>query len=140
MKISKRSSVMFFLFVFVALGIAATTKPDEDYKNLKILRKDISHDDLHKVMHEFNDGLGVKCNFCHAPSKEDSTKTDYASDEKPEKAIARQMMKMTNKINKKFFHAKSKIGDVDALLAVNCATCHHGSPHPEFEKKEETNK
>ncbi|MEJ0102465.1 MAG: c-type cytochrome [Bacteroidota bacterium] len=124
------------MFVFVILGIAAT-KPADGYKNLKILKKDISHDDLSKVMHNFNDALGVKCTFCHAPAKDGEKYPDFASDEKPEKTIARQMMKMTNRINKKFFHGKSKIGDADAVLAVNCETCHHGSPHPEFEKKEE---
>ena len=91
-------------------------------------------------MHNFNDALGVKCNFCHAPSKEDEKKMDFASDDKPEKSIARSMMKMTNRINKKFFHGKMKLGDTDAVLAVNCETCHHGEPHPEFEKKEEPKK
>jgi len=62
---------------------------------------------------------------------------DRSADEKPEKSIARKMIKMTNRINKKFFHGKTKVGDADAVLAVQCATCHHGEPHPEFEKKEE---
>jgi hypothetical protein len=136
MKISKRILVVFSLSVFVIFGIAAT-KPDDGYKNLKILKKDISHEDLGKVMHGFNDALGVKCDFCHAPAKDGEQHPDFASDEKPEKSIARQMMKMTNRINKKFFHGKSKIGDADAVMAVMCETCHHGTPHPEFEKKEE---
>jgi hypothetical protein len=136
MKISKRISVLFVLSVFVALGIAAT-KPDDGFKNLKILHKDISHEELNKVMHNFNDALGVKCTFCHAGPKEGDKWPDFASDEKPEKSIARKMIKMTNRINKKFFHGKSKIGDADAVMAVMCETCHHGSPHPEFEKKKE---
>jgi hypothetical protein len=139
MKVSKRILVMFSLFVFVILGIAAT-KPDDGFKNLKILRKDISHDDLNKVMHGYSDALGVKCNFCHAPAKEGEKFPDFASDEKSEKLIARKMMKMTNKINKKFFHGKSKIGDPGAVMAVMCETCHHGNPHPELEKKEEPKK
>ena len=140
MKITKRISVLLVLFVFVVLGIAAT-KPDDGFKNLKILHKDISHEDLGKVMHSFNDALGVKCDFCHAPSKDEEKHLDFASDEKPEKSIARKMMKMTNKINKKFFHGKSKIGDAGAVLEVSCVTCHHGSPHPEApEEKEEEKK
>ena len=137
MKITRRISVMLVLVVFVVFGIAATSKPDDGFKNLKVLRKDISHEDLDKVMHGFNEALGVKCNFCHAPSKEDQNKMDFSSDEKGEKSIARKMIKMTNKINKKFFHGKTKLGDADAVLEVQCATCHHGSPHPEFEAKEE---
>jgi len=136
MKVSKRITVLFVLSVFVVIGIAAT-KPEHDFKNLKVLPKNISHDELNKVMHSFNDALGVKCNFCHAKPKEGEQHPDFASDEKPEKSIARKMIKMTNRINKKFFHGKTKVGDADAVLAVQCATCHHGEPHPEFEKKEE---
>lgn len=136
MKISKRIFTLLSLSVFVVLGVAFT-RPDDGYKNLKILNKNISHEELGKVMHDFNDALGVKCDFCHAPSKEAGGHPDFASDEKAEKKIAREMMKMTNKINKKFFHGKTKLGDKDALLAVTCATCHHGSAHPEFEKEEE---
>jgi len=55
---------------------------------------------------------------------------DFASDEKPEKEIARSMMKMTVKINNKFFGTKHAfIGD--STLTVTCVTCHHGQPHPE---------
>ena len=40
------------------------------------------------------------------------------------------MMKMTVKINKKFFESKHAfIGD--STLSVTCITCHHGKPHPE---------
>ena len=140
MKMTKKLSVLLILLVFIVLGIAATKKPDEGFKNLKILNSDISHEELDKLMHGFNDALGVKCNFCHAASKEDEKKMDFSSDEKAEKLIARKMMKMTNKINRKFFHGKDKLGDVNALLEVSCATCHHGEPHPEFENKEEPKK
>ena len=126
-------SVVVLVIALGSLGFADEPK----FKNLKVLDKNISKDDLEIVMKEFKTALGVKCNFCHAQSKTDSTKLDFASDEKGEKAIARIMIKMTNKINKKFFHGKTKLGDPDALLEVQCVTCHHGSPHPEFEEKEE---
>jgi len=116
----------------VTTAVAFTTPPAEDpgYKNLKILPKDIDHEQLHKVMRGFNDALGVKCNFCHAPSKDSTAKwPDFASDDKPEKNIARSMMKMTLKINKKFFNVKSPA--IGGQLEVSCVTCHHGEPHPE---------
>src|SRR5689334_25383093 len=100
MKISKRIITLTVLSALVILGTAAT-KPDDGYKNLKILPKDISHEELGKVMHGFNDALGVKCNFCHAAPKEGEQHPDFSSDEKPEELIARKMIKMTNKINKK---------------------------------------
>ncbi|MBB6270096.1 cytochrome c2 [Pedobacter cryoconitis] len=105
-------------------------KEDKKASNLKVLPKDISAEDLDKVMDGFKVALGVKCNFCHAASKDDPKHLDFASDAKPEKEIARSMMKMTNRINKKYFHVK----DVDgpkALLAVNCITCHRGQAHPD---------
>ena len=94
-----------------------------NFTNLKILPKDISDDDLKDVMREFNMALGVKCNFCHAEGKDG--KLDFASDENKHKNIARDMMKMTKGINKKYF----KITDPKAF-EVNCVTCHNGSKHP----------
>ena len=54
------------------------------------------------MVDQFQDELGVSCNFCHSENKE-THKPDYASDEKPEKQIARLMMQMTNGINRKYF-------------------------------------
>jgi cytochrome c553 len=104
--------------------------PAPKKSNLKILPKDISHDDLHKVMEGFNVALGVKCNFCHAASQDDPKHLDFKSDAKPEKEMARNMMRMTNKINKKYFHVKDA-DDTKAVLAVSCYTCHNGTAHPE---------
>jgi hypothetical protein len=119
------------LIAFVGFGIAATTPPDEHkHKNLKILPKNISHEDLDKVMDGFKEALGVKCNFCHAPEADSTSHhLDFASDAKPEKNIARHMMKMTAKINKKYFSFnKDENGNADA--AISCITCHRGNPHP----------
>ena len=133
MQFKRKLIVMAAMSAVVVSAVAFTAPPADDhgFKNLKILPKDISHEKLGKIMHGFNDALGVKCNFCHAPSKDTAQHhPDFASDDKPEKNIAREMMKMTVKINKKFFEAKHPaIGD--STLSVSCGTCHHGSPHPE---------
>ena len=129
MKISKKFFVIAAMVATVGISIAATS-PDAGHKNnLKVLPKDISHDDLEKVMHGFNNALGVRCNFCHAASAADPKKLDFASDAKPEKEQARDMMRMTMKINKKFFEAKSP-NLLDTAMAISCKTCHHGNPHP----------
>jgi len=107
------------------------------YSNLKVLPKDISKAELDKVMSGFKTALGVKCNFCHAPNA--AGKMDFASDAKPEKDMARMMMKMTANINKKFFHIKDAKSP-DAVLAVNCVTCHNGRAHPESTLAEEPKK
>jgi hypothetical protein len=103
--------------------------PEPKFKNLKVLPKNISKDDLDKVMDGFKLGLGVKCGFCHSPMKDNPKKMDFASDEKQEKATARNMMRMTAKINKKYFHdMKDKEGK--AITAVSCITCHNGKSEP----------
>lgn len=105
-------------------------KEEKKASNLKVLPKDISYEELDKVMDGFKAALGVKCNFCHAASKDDPKHMDFASDAKPEKEIARSMMKMTYRINKKYFHIKD-VYNTKAVLAVNCITCHRGQAHPE---------
>jgi hypothetical protein len=117
------------IIITVGIGVAAGAPSGSQFKNLKVLPKNISSKDLSSIMvDEFNDGLGVSCNFCHAEEK-DSHKPDYASDAKPEKAMARSMMRMTLTINKKFFMARHAVLG-SPLLTVTCTTCHRGQPRP----------
>lgn len=114
-------------------SIAAIKPPQEEPKrNLKVLPKDISPEELDKIMHDFNDALGVKCNFCHAAAGEADAngrvKLNFASDEKEEKEAARHMWTITQKLNKKYFHWKDEEGNYPQV--ITCVTCHNGSPHP----------
>lgn len=94
----------------------------ERYTNLQVLPKDISNAILNRIMIEdFEDGLGVACGYCHAGA-------DYASDAKPEKRIARAMMKMTLTMNKRFFKVKHP---AFGSLTVTCVTCHQGDAFPD---------
>jgi len=104
---------------------------DKPKRNLKILPKDISHEDLDKVMKNWATALGVKCSFCHAPSQDSTShRLDFASDAKPEKEITRTMMRMTLNINKRWLKIKHpKLGD--ATLIVQCSTCHNGQAFPD---------
>jgi hypothetical protein len=122
---------------FVIIGIAASKPPREQFKNLKVLPKDISEQRLDSVMNEFEKALGVGCDFCHVKPADSTANWDMAADDKPEKNIARKMIEMSNKINKDFFNATTKYGDENALLEIHCVTCHHGEPHPEFGVEEE---
>ena len=128
---SKKTGAALVIVTALLAGIAATKPPEEHkFSNLKVLPKKISHDDLMKVMDDWKEALGVKCGFCHAPSKDSTVHhPDFASDDKPEKNIARSMYKMTHRINKKYFSfEKNEKGESEP--AVQCVTCHHGSPHP----------
>ena len=135
MNYSKKVLVLVGMLAFIIIGIAASKPPEEKYKNLKVLPKNISDETMDRVMEEFAKALGVECNFCHLQI--DSTNWDMASDQKPEKNVARQMIKMSNKINKDFFNAKTKYGEDNAVLEVRCVTCHHGEAHPEIKEEEQ---
>jgi Photosynthetic reaction centre cytochrome C subunit len=98
--------------------------------NLKLLPKDISSEELMKVMRGFSQQLGVKCTFCHAADAA-AGHPNFASDTKPEKNTARTMMLMTQEINAKYL---SQIHDPDATpdqKTVSCGTCHQGHSMPE---------
>jgi len=131
MPVNKKLLVTLGLLSIIVFGAMTTTKPqDEGFKNLKVLPKNISGENLHKVMEDWEHSLGVHCNFCHARNEE-TKKMDWASDAKPEKEMARDMFKMMNKINQKYFHAKKDSLGMIMQSGVNCNTCHRGTAHPE---------
>jgi Photosynthetic reaction centre cytochrome C subunit len=129
MQFKKKYVAISLVATTIAVAVAALPPPVQEFKNLKVLPKNISSKDLSRIMiDDFEDGLGVSCGFCHAEEK-DSHRLDYASDAKPEKKIARLMMQMTMGINKKYFNLKHPlIGD--STLVIGCSTCHKGQPHP----------
>jgi hypothetical protein len=131
-RVSKKFPIMMLFVAIVAMGASSTSTdlPKEQYKNLKVLPKDISSKALQSIMtDDFEDGLGVTCGFCHAPAK-GGHGLDFASDAKPEKEIARNMMRMTMGINKEYFKVKHPaIGN--NVLTVTCNTCHHGLAFPD---------
>ena len=127
----KKIAVIVALFAGTFIGMAATRPPGRGPKKLKVLPKNISHEDLDKTMDSWKTALGVKCGFCHAPSADsNSHHLDFASDAKPEKSIARKMYQMTGKINKKFFKA-NKDDNGTLIPTISCITCHRGNPHPD---------
>lgn len=139
MKHNKKAIVITGLVVFVIIGIAASRHPKE-FKNLKVLPKNISEATLDTVMNEFTKALKVDCDFCHVKPEDSTAEWDMANDAKPEKNIARKMIAMANKINKDFFNATTKYGDENPVLEIHCITCHRGEPHPEMEGDEQNSK
>jgi len=133
LKINKKLGAIVGILTTVTLCVAATSSkkpPVTQYTNLKVLPKDISSKNLQEIMvDDFQDGLGVTCNFCHANAK-DGHGLDFASDAKPEKEISRAMMRMTMGINKKYFKLKHPLIGSDALT-VTCTTCHKGEAFPD---------
>ena len=129
--------VVLGLVAFVVIGIAASKPPVSPERNLKVLPKDINNADLDSIMETYSKQLNVSCDFCHAESKVNKNDLDYSSDDKPEKEIARQMMRMTAAVNKDFFNY-TIVYKAGENMAVSCFTCHDGFARPEMkhEKKQ----
>ncbi|HKO59465.1 MAG TPA: c-type cytochrome [Thermoanaerobaculia bacterium] len=99
------------LLVFI-LSLSVHAQP---LKNVQILTG-LSRPELQRVMNEMAAGLGVHCHYCHA--NDDSR---GASDTKPQKARAREMIRMVMDLNARHFGGQP---------VVTCFTCHNGKPHP----------
>jgi hypothetical protein len=133
MKSYKKLMALAVLFVLVFTGIAAIEEPAGEFKNLQVLPKNIRPDSLDKIMDGFNVSLKVDCKFCHAKDK-NSDDLIMEKDDKPEKEITRNMMRMTMDINKNYFQFNENVNAAQ-VQAVTCYTCHKGQPIPEKEKK-----
>lgn len=90
---------------------------DQVQKNIQVLNG-LPQSQLIPMMNLISSSLGVRCTFCHINK---SGQWDFASDEKPEKGTAREMIKMVQGINKNTFKGATE---------VSCFTCHRGRSHP----------
>lgn len=79
-------------------------------KNLQVLAG-LGRDELLATMRSMAEALGVECSACHEPG-------DRASDEKPLKVRAREMLAMTAAMDREHF---------EAGRGPTCWTCHQGS-------------
>ncbi|MEQ1799776.1 MAG: c-type cytochrome [Lacibacter sp.] len=132
-----KAAVLVCLLAFIALGLTAFTpgavksSAKAEYKNLQVLPKDITKEQLDKIMRGFTSALGVKCIYCHVHEGEDFRQGwDYSKDDKDEKKIARQMLKMTISINSTYFNFENSARP-DTIRVVSCNTCHRGIQHPD---------
>jgi hypothetical protein len=101
--------------------------PRPNPTNIKVLPKNITGDEVIKVMRQYEGDLGVDCEFCHARNPE-TKRNDFPSDANPVKDKARLMIKMTDDINAKDL---AQLTDHKPADAVTCGTCHRGMSHPE---------
>jgi hypothetical protein len=103
-------------------------------KNLKVLPKTWTGQQVRALMQTFAESLGVQCTHCHAvdptapaaPEGRPPT-LDYSLDEKKEKEIARQMIQMTMALNS---DGLKGVGDPAVPEKVSCLTCHNGQKTP----------
>ncbi len=135
MRFDKKLLFIATMCLSLIAGQSFTPRHDDDDddkpKNLKILPKNISEKELHKIMKNYSISLGVRCNFCHVSEKiegREKPKFDFASDNKPEKIRARDMMRMTMAINENYL--SKMIGGDHPTEQINCVTCHMGRKTP----------
>lgn len=126
----KKSFFVVSLFTaFIVASLAFTNADEVRYKNLKVLPKNTTKEQMDVVMKHFTASLGVKCNHCHVYNQE-AKAMDFASDANEHKKVSRQMMKMTQKLNKKYFEWHGEWTAVKDKLEVTCYTCHGGKKEP----------
>jgi Photosynthetic reaction centre cytochrome C subunit len=82
--------------------------------NIKVL-KVTTDAEVRQIMRTFTVGLGVQCAYCHVAG-------NNASDDNPKKEVARQMIAITQDLNRKF--------PDNTKLRVTCYTCHRGEAEP----------
>jgi hypothetical protein len=127
-RIMKRTIIVILCFsAFVSMSFLSFKDPPR-YKNLKVLPKDITKQQMDTLMKHFANSLGVKCSYCHKYNQQ-AKSMDFASDSIDKKDIARGMWRMQGKINRKFFKVKNA-RQPGTELEVSCYTCHHGKAEP----------
>ncbi len=89
-------------------------------KNLQVLPKDWTTQQVTTLMRTFTAGLGQQCTYCHV--------ADRSSDENPHKLVARKMIAMMNSVN----DALKDVGEPakEGSSKVTCYTCHRGQEKP----------
>ena len=103
------------ILIVAAAAVQAPTTPQtagERYKSVQIF-KDIPSDQIIPTMAFMANSLGVTCAHCHG--------AEWVSDEKPTKQKAREMIRLTQAINRDHYQGR---------LVVTCQTCHDGRVIP----------
>ena len=91
------------------------------FENVQIL-KGVPAGRLVAIMNlGYGRSLGVTCSHCHVVDK-------WGSDDKPQKQIARDMIKMAATINTQLLANIKNLKGPQPI--VNCTTCHRGSVKP----------
>lgn len=100
---------------------------DSLVKNTQVLPRTTRVIEVMGTMRNFTSALGVRCPFCHVGREGmELEQFDFASDQKRNKLVARQMMLMVQEIGRRV----DTIPGRTAGLQVTCFTCHRGLSRP----------
>ncbi len=117
--------------LLVPLGLAAQAPgrfPPESLVNVQVFPRTTPVIQVVGTMRNITGALGVRCQYCHVGEEGmPLERFDFASDERRNKLVARQMMRMVQEINRR----------VDTIperrtppVEVTCTTCHRGVTRP----------
>ncbi len=110
---------------------ASSRRPPQSPQNLQVLPADMSRRAVIGVMRGFASALGVRCIHCHVgDDPNDLSTTDFVSDEREAKRVARVMMRMVQTVNDDLLAPGLTEAGRAESLEVRCATCHHGNSRP----------
>ena len=108
----------------------STQSAQPAFKNLRVLPRNVSKDELIATMRYWSKSLNVGCDQCHQriPPAEPGgrARLDFVSDARPEKNAARAMLTMTQRMNAEYV---TKVAQ--QRTSVTCYTCHRGKQVPD---------
>lgn len=110
----------------VVLAQRAGAQVPDKFTNLQVLPMDISKGGLVMTMRGFATDLRVRCNHCHV-GPDDLEGMDFATDEKPTKRVAREMLRMVQSVNATL---KGLPPREEPRQSASCFTCHRGAQRP----------
>jgi hypothetical protein len=113
----KGKHLRLMLCIALISSIFAEDEKKSELKNVQVLSYTTKAEIMKFMKKSVTKELGVKCNYCHNIK-------DYASDEKEQKIVSREMMRMVKHINTT---TMKPLG----LHEVSCWVCHQGKKHPD---------
>ena len=125
--------LLFLLFGLIFISnqtiISKTNKSIKNNNSTLQLLGHLSRKELKNTMKFYSKALGQKCSFCHVKDKSvdlnESIQNLSIRKRLKRKEIARQMIRMTREINKKYLnwnHSGGRKAD-----QINCMLCHRGN-------------
>jgi len=98
-----------------------TLPAEQVFKNIQTLKGVPARNILAIMDVGYSQSLGVTCTHCHVANQ-------WESDDKPTKAITRDMAKMAQTINTELLKNIKNLKSTNPV--VNCTTCHRGQIKP----------
>lgn len=96
---------------------------EDVFKNIKLFKGRPAEQVIGIMQNGWSKALGVSCNHCHNVN-------DWASEEKHDHGIARDMVAMVEKVNTEIIATMPAYATKERKPRIGCTTCHRGESHP----------